>query len=376
MVTLAGPLAQALAAAHARGAVHGDVTPANVLFAADGRPLLADLGLARAAGEAGLGVAGTPEYLDPTVAAGGTPTPAGDVHGLAGCCYHALTGRPPFEGPSAAATLAVAAEGRHVPLAALAPDVPTALTALVEQGLHVDPERRPSAEAFAAAVFRACPAATVRLDQAAPVLAAAPLTHEVLHLPPPPDPSAAPRGWRRIVRPQLLGAVVVALLLGGVGLGLGLHALQAGGRDMVTAPAAPSPSRPVDLIDADADLAAVYEALTAARDEAFARASPALLSAAYSAGSPAREADAGVVAALAARGAHAEGLAHRTHSVVVRERSADRAVLAVIDELPAYRVVDAGGTVLAERPGRGQQAFTVALRRGAQGWRIETVVGA
>ena len=47
VVTVLVPLAEALAEVHARGVVHGDVTPANVLFAADGRPVLADLGVAR-----------------------------------------------------------------------------------------------------------------------------------------------------------------------------------------------------------------------------------------------------------------------------------------------------------------------------------------
>ncbi|TAL15904.1 MAG: serine/threonine protein kinase, partial [Frankiales bacterium] len=90
VVTIAAPLAQALAAAHARGLVHGDLTPANVLFTADGMPLLSDLGLARLAGQRLATVDGTAEYVDPAVAAGGEPDAAADVWALAAVCHHLL----------------------------------------------------------------------------------------------------------------------------------------------------------------------------------------------------------------------------------------------------------------------------------------------
>ncbi len=78
------PLAQALASVHAQGLVHGDVTPANVLFAADGRPMLSDLGISRLLGSPAAEVGGTGGYLDPAVVAGAAPGPASDVHGLGG----------------------------------------------------------------------------------------------------------------------------------------------------------------------------------------------------------------------------------------------------------------------------------------------------
>ena len=57
VVTVLAPIAAALAAAHARDLVHGDLSPANILFAADGRPLLADFGVAQAVGASATGVA-------------------------------------------------------------------------------------------------------------------------------------------------------------------------------------------------------------------------------------------------------------------------------------------------------------------------------
>src|SRR4051794_322992 len=82
VVTLVGPLAMVLADAHDRGIVHGDVTPANIVFDADGRPLLTDFGVARAVGTVSDVVEGTPAYLAPEVLAGQPVTPAADVFAL------------------------------------------------------------------------------------------------------------------------------------------------------------------------------------------------------------------------------------------------------------------------------------------------------
>ena len=124
VVTIAAPLAQALAAAHASGLVHGDITPSNVLFTAEGMPLLADLGLARLAG-APLGtVDGTAEYVDPAVAAGGEPDEASDVWALAAVCHHLLSGTPPHDGDAVEDVLDAARAGARAPLGLLAPSAP------------------------------------------------------------------------------------------------------------------------------------------------------------------------------------------------------------------------------------------------------------
>ncbi len=151
VVTLGVPLAQALAAVHAQGLVHGDVTPANVLFAADGRPLLGDLGVAGLTGLPPGEVGGTSGFVDPAVLAGAAPGPASDVHGLAATCLAALTGRPPYD-----------EQGRRVPLT----DAPTMVAAL-EPALAADPVARPTAERLAVALFEAAVAEPVRLDRSA-----------------------------------------------------------------------------------------------------------------------------------------------------------------------------------------------------------------
>ena len=75
VVTAIAPVAAALAHAHENGVVHGDLSPGNIVFTGDGRPVLTDLGVARVLGETAAAEV-TPAYVDPTVARGGAPGPA------------------------------------------------------------------------------------------------------------------------------------------------------------------------------------------------------------------------------------------------------------------------------------------------------------
>ncbi|ANN17353.1 serine/threonine protein kinase [Amycolatopsis orientalis] len=97
---LGAQIASALAAAHADGILHRDVTPNNVLITEDGRAKIADFGLSHAAGEGtmtggGL-VVGTPAFLSPEVADGEEPGYPSDVFSLGSTLYTALEGAPPF----------------------------------------------------------------------------------------------------------------------------------------------------------------------------------------------------------------------------------------------------------------------------------------
>lgn len=162
VVTAIAPVAAALAHAHDNGVIHGDLSPANIVFTAQGRPVLTDLGVARLLGEVAAAEV-TPPYVDPTVARGGAPGPASDVFGVAAAAFHALTGIAPWNAATPADTLAVAAAGYLPDLGELAASAPPELVAVIERGLSADPHDRGTAAAFALDLRHACRPEPVRL---------------------------------------------------------------------------------------------------------------------------------------------------------------------------------------------------------------------
>jgi hypothetical protein len=165
VVTTVAPIAAAIAHAHDRGVVHGDLSPGNVVFTAEGRPVLTDLGTARLVGDMARAEV-TPPYVDPVVARGGAPGPASDVFGVAAAAFHALTGIAPWNAADARSTLAVAAAGELPDLALLAPEAPEDLVRVIRRGLSPEPHRRGSAAAFALDLRHACRPEPVRLPVA------------------------------------------------------------------------------------------------------------------------------------------------------------------------------------------------------------------
>ncbi|MBL8625957.1 MAG: serine/threonine protein kinase [Myxococcales bacterium] len=161
-VYLIAQAAAALAEAHARGLIHRDVKPSNLLVTtAGGEPdvvKLIDFGIARdrGRGQATLTAAdmvvGTPAYMAPEQATGGEVTPATDVYALAATCYFAITGHPIFDGATPEQMLAAQLRDQPARLASQAA-VPDELDALVMRALAKEPAHRfADAAAFSAAL--------------------------------------------------------------------------------------------------------------------------------------------------------------------------------------------------------------------------------
>jgi eukaryotic-like serine/threonine-protein kinase len=145
---IAGEIAAGLAHAHARGFVHRDMKPGNVLFDVEGRAKIADFGIARIGGadtitEAGT-VLGTAAYISPEQARGEQATPASDVYSVGVMLYRMLSGRLPFEAQSPVELAAMHRDDEPQPLAAIRPDVPASLATLALSALAKRPEARPA----------------------------------------------------------------------------------------------------------------------------------------------------------------------------------------------------------------------------------------
>ncbi len=142
VLVLGAGLAGALAAIHAADLVHRDLKPSNVLVAADG-PRVIDFGISRAAGATSLTLAGmvmgSPGFMSPEQAAGGTVGPASDVFSLGTLLAFAATGQGPFGAGSMAALLYRVVYGQPS-----TDGLPGRLRPLVERCLAKDPGERPS----------------------------------------------------------------------------------------------------------------------------------------------------------------------------------------------------------------------------------------
>ena len=142
-------VADALAFAHARGVVHRDVKPDNILIeSASGRPIVTDFGIARAA-EADsrltvTGVAmGTPAYMSPEQALGDRDVDGrSDLYSLGIVGYQMLAGEPPFTAANTPALLMKHVSESPRPIVQLRPDAPPALVGAITRALAKKPTER------------------------------------------------------------------------------------------------------------------------------------------------------------------------------------------------------------------------------------------
>jgi tRNA A-37 threonylcarbamoyl transferase component Bud32 len=150
-------IAEAIHFAHQRGTLHRDLKPQNVLIDAADQPRITDFGLAKIMQDdsrltdTGV-VMGSPSYMPPEQAAGrgGDIGPASDVYSLGAMLYELLTGRPPFRGSTALATLQQVLDVEPSAPRKLKADIPVDLETITLKCLEKAPTARyPTARALA-----------------------------------------------------------------------------------------------------------------------------------------------------------------------------------------------------------------------------------
>lgn len=138
---IAADVAEALASAHARGVVHGDVTPSRIRLDERRRALLADFRL-----EPGVGVLetpATPSYTAPERLGPGAGAfePASDQYSLGAVLYHMLSGHAPYEGPDATVFEELRTED-PIPLGVWRPGLSRTLVRICRRATARDPRER------------------------------------------------------------------------------------------------------------------------------------------------------------------------------------------------------------------------------------------
>ncbi len=139
-------IGSALDYAHARGVVHRDVKPQNILVDSDGLAKIADFGIAKAISdsnltETGTGI-GTVHYLSPEQANGLMATPSSDVYSLGIVAFEMLTQALPFDAESPVAVAVAHTRDEPPRPSTVEPTITGAVDAIVLRALEKDPTRR------------------------------------------------------------------------------------------------------------------------------------------------------------------------------------------------------------------------------------------
>ena len=223
----------ALAYAHGRGIVHRDVKSANILVDRDGRVVVTDFGIARAAEDASLTstgtMVGTPYFMSPEQCAARRIGPQSDQYSLGVVAFQMLTGSVPFQAETLPGIMHHHFYTQVPDLGTARLDVPAALRELIDRALAKKPEHRfASTEAMLAAV-EAIPfpddsrqegMASLRdLARGAPIpivgISALPALASAIRLTPPQDVPAVPARASSLSRWAIAVMVVITLSAGG-----------------------------------------------------------------------------------------------------------------------------------------------------------------
>ncbi len=197
---IAQQIFEALDAAHARGIIHRDIKPTNVLLTSGGRVKVADFGIARAFSEAQLTMPGTTlgsvHYFSPEQARGEMVTSASDVYSAGLVLFEMLTGRRAWTGDSAGAVAVARLAGDPPTPSSLRSGIPQILDIAVRRTLARTPADRPTAADMAALLGRYIvdPQNAVPPPQRPPIVAAGAAAAAIGAMDQPPNVRGGPGG--------------------------------------------------------------------------------------------------------------------------------------------------------------------------------------
>jgi tetratricopeptide (TPR) repeat protein/plasmid stabilization system protein ParE len=154
VVRIAAELADGLAYAHQQGIVHRDLKVENILISIDGQPKIADFGIARRTAAAGAGTAqepltgegfliGTARAMSPEQIQGHDVDARSDLFSFGILLYELVTGTSPFASGADAVTIMRVLHDRQPPACELVPELPRALSDLIDHLLEKAPAQRP-----------------------------------------------------------------------------------------------------------------------------------------------------------------------------------------------------------------------------------------
>ena len=290
-------LALGMHEAHARGVIHRDLKPGNVILRPDGEPVIMDFGLARHGDEShGEGltregdVIGTIEYMSPEQFEGDNASvgPASDVYSLGVVLYEVLTGRRPYQGSTASKMRAILLQPPPRP-SEHRPGLPAELEEICLKAMAKRPADRYATMAEFAAALTAYlrsrqsggVAPATRSAEAPPTPRPSATTKPIKERPAPPEPVTEGPGWevvedappapppppKSVIKPRLVSGKKKAkasrynpILLGGAALAAACLSLiiaaiimRSGGDSDTTRPttAAPAPTPPTTRAPAE-----------------------------------------------------------------------------------------------------------------------------
>jgi len=379
-VTTIAPLFGALADLHAAGVVHGDLAPGKVLFSADGKPLISDLGMARLLGRQTSPVDETSGFVAPELVGGAAPSPASDVYAMAAIGWFCLTGARLVAAPT------------RPPLTTVRAETPRRLVEVLTSCLSTNPATRPTAGAAAVEVFDAVAAESVRhgsvSDPAAEItrrIRAAAVS----------APTPAPPSTRQRHRPALVVAVIALLVTAALGGGVtwfwrlrpvavqpvAARSLAHPSRTSSTATASPVSQATTlqsitDVVTAPGspriDSAGLLQTLVDARALAYVARNSALLDLVYAPGAAKAVVDRSNIATALKNGATYLGLAFVVRDVDFLDGTSDMARIRATIVTPAYETGQPDGRKVSHAQEIvGPSVFTVKLA--PDGWRIASL---